>query len=163
MRDGDDNHGYWFGYMLGTVKDCARRTHDKSCIDSLRVFCETSRLAHPSDLEALNKALGDDDPLSPNAQTEVDAVAFVHLRRAAGGISLVIRHMHQWWGACLPCAPLHSPHSFPGTRPEAFTASREPATIGRIGMAAHARRLIERSISVDHDDVGNCNARSPGA
>ena len=63
MRNGDDNHGYWFGYMLGTVKDCARRTHDKSCIDSLRVFCETSRLAQPSDVEALDKALSDDDPL----------------------------------------------------------------------------------------------------
>jgi hypothetical protein len=25
---------------------------------------------------------------------------------------------------------------------------------------AHARRLVERSMSVDHDDVGNCNAGS---
>ena len=63
MRDGDDTRDYWFGYMLGTVKDCARRTHDKSCIDSLRVFVETSRLAQPSDLEALDKALSDNDPL----------------------------------------------------------------------------------------------------
>jgi len=27
----------------------------------------------------------------------------------------------------------------------------------------HARRLAERPISVDHDAVGNGNARSPGA
>ena len=63
MRDGDDNRGYWFGYMLGTVKDCARRTHDPSCVDALRAFVETSRLAQPTDVEALDKALSDDDPL----------------------------------------------------------------------------------------------------
>jgi hypothetical protein len=28
---------------------------------------------------------------------------------------------------------------------------------------ARVRRLVERPISVDRDDVGNCNARSPGA
>jgi len=63
MRDGDDTHAYWMGYMLQTVKDMARRTHDKSCVDALRVFVETSRLAQPTDLEALDKALSDDDPL----------------------------------------------------------------------------------------------------
>jgi hypothetical protein len=63
MRDGDDTHAYWMGYMLQTVKDMARRTHDKSCVDALRVFVETSRLAQPNDLEALDKALSDDDPL----------------------------------------------------------------------------------------------------
>jgi hypothetical protein len=34
---------------------------------------------------------------------------------------------------------MHGPNSLPGTRPDAFTASREPATIGRIGMAARVR------------------------
>ena len=63
MRDGDDTHAYWMGYMLGTVKDMARRTHDRSCVDALRVFVETSRLAQPHDLESLEAALSDDDPL----------------------------------------------------------------------------------------------------
>ena len=64
MFDPDtDTYAYWMGYMIQTVKDAARRTHDKSCVDALRVFVETSRLAQPNDLEALNKALGDDDPL----------------------------------------------------------------------------------------------------
>jgi hypothetical protein len=31
------------------------------------------------------------------------------------------------------------PEQFPGRRPAAFTASREPATIGRIGVAARVR------------------------
>ena len=59
----DDSAGYWMGYMLGTVKDVARRTHDKSCVDALRQFCETSRWALDMDHEALDKALSDDDPL----------------------------------------------------------------------------------------------------
>ena len=63
MRDGDDNHAYWMGYFLGTVKDMARRTHDKSCIDTLRVFCDTSELATHLDREALEQALSDSDPL----------------------------------------------------------------------------------------------------
>ena len=63
MRDGDDNHAYWMGYFLGTVKDMARRTHDKSCIDTLRVFCDTSELATHLDREELEKALSDSDPL----------------------------------------------------------------------------------------------------
>ena len=64
MFDPDkDTYAYWFGYMFQTVKGMARRTHDKSCVDALRVFVETSRLAQPTDLEALDKALSDDDPL----------------------------------------------------------------------------------------------------
>ena len=63
MRDGDDNHAYWMGYFLGTVKDMARRTHDKSCIDTLRVFCDSSELATHLDREELEKALSDSDPL----------------------------------------------------------------------------------------------------
>ena len=51
------------GYFLGTVKDMARRTHDKSCIDTLRVFCDTSELATHLDREELEKALSDSDPL----------------------------------------------------------------------------------------------------
>jgi hypothetical protein len=35
--------------------------------------------------------------------------------------------------------PRASPYRFAGTRPKACTASREPATIGRIGMAARVR------------------------
>jgi len=63
MRDGDDTHAYWMGYFLGTVKDMARRTHDRSCIDTLRVFCDTSELATHLDREELEKALSDSDPL----------------------------------------------------------------------------------------------------
>lgn len=63
MRDGYDTHAFWMGYMLGTVKDAARRTHDKSCVDALREFCDNSKLVADSDLEALERALGDDDPL----------------------------------------------------------------------------------------------------
>ena len=63
MRDDDDTMAFWMGYMLGTVKDCARRTHDKSCIDSLRVFVKTSQLVQLSDIEALNKIDSGDDPL----------------------------------------------------------------------------------------------------
>lgn len=63
MHDDDDIYAYWMGYMLGTVKDVARRTHDRSAVDALRVFCETSRLAENSDREALEQALSDSDPL----------------------------------------------------------------------------------------------------
>jgi len=41
------------------------------------------------------RALGDDDPPSRNEQTEVELDVYVHPRRAAGGISLVIRHLRQ--------------------------------------------------------------------
>ena len=63
MRDGDDIPAYWFGYMLGTVKDIARRTHDRSCVDALRQFCNTSSLANDLDRAALSLIDSGNDPL----------------------------------------------------------------------------------------------------
>lgn len=37
MHDDDDIYAYWMGYMLGTVKDVARRTHDHSAVDGKSV------------------------------------------------------------------------------------------------------------------------------
>ena len=49
----DDTYAYWMGYMLSTVKDVAQRTHDKSCVDSLKEFCERSQWATSTDDDAL--------------------------------------------------------------------------------------------------------------
>ena len=63
MRDDDDTMAFWMGYMLGTVKDIARRTHDPSCVDALRQFCDNSRFVQDHDREALNLIDSGNDPL----------------------------------------------------------------------------------------------------
>ena len=62
MRDDDDTMAFWMGYMLGTVKDTARRTHDPSCVDALRQFCDHSRFVQDHDREALNLIDSGNDP-----------------------------------------------------------------------------------------------------
>jgi len=112
MRDGDDTHAYWMGYMIQTVKDAARRTHDKSCVDALRVFVETSRLAQPNDLEALNKALGDDDPLyegnrdnaERSAGLEAQDDALYEAARASGYTHVAARKI-AGFSRCVPDTP----------------------------------------------------------
>ena len=59
----DDTRAYWMGYMIGTVKNVARRTHDPSAVDALRVFCNTSSFATDRDREALDLIDSGDDPL----------------------------------------------------------------------------------------------------
>jgi len=65
-----------------------------STID-LRNPCQRDGKAAQEKIRFAFKPLGDDDPLSPNEQTEVESGVYVHLRRAAGGIALAIRHMQQ--------------------------------------------------------------------
>lgn len=63
MKTDDDVYAYWMGYMLSTVKEIARRSKDRTCVDALRVFCDSSSLVTDSDREALEAALSGDDPL----------------------------------------------------------------------------------------------------
>jgi hypothetical protein len=116
-----------------------------STIDSQNPCQRTGEAMHDRILFAF-MILGDGDGKSRTTRTEVGTGLFVHLGVAAFGISFAIRHMHQPWRACFPCASKRSPNRFPGTSPKASTASREPATIGRIGMAARVRggRLSDR-------------------
>ena len=53
MSELDDSYPYWMGYMLSTIRDTAQRTHDRSCVETLRVFCDTSELATDLDHDAL--------------------------------------------------------------------------------------------------------------
>jgi len=82
MMHEDDNHAFWMGYMLQTVKDVARRTHDQSCVDALRAFCDTSALAKDADREALEKALSDDDIYYDNYSRKVPDTPVLRLAGA---------------------------------------------------------------------------------
>ena len=90
MFDPDtDTYAYWFGYMFATVKQKAGEG-DALCIDTLRQFCDHSRMAIDADREVLEQASSDDAKRSAGlaAQDALHAAA-----RAAGYTDTAARNI----------------------------------------------------------------------